>query len=158
MVVGLLALLACNLLFAEKYEYPKNKGLITINIPDSWVVTYNEGIMKTHTAEEEIYMDFESVDVNNVTEVMEAAFKYVETNGVKVDPESVKTTESKLNGMDVVEFAALDKDKDGACEICIGLLIVSDTKGVVYTYWGSTKHEKKFAKQISGIINSIKKK
>jgi hypothetical protein len=106
-----------------------------------------------------IYIAVEAADISSSDDVSSAmieSLKYLTKKGVTVDCDSVKQTNAKANGMDVVDVSWQGKDSDGACEVSLSIVVVTAKKGLLLTYWGSPEGKKKYDKDLQAIAESIK--
>ena len=81
--------------------------------------------------------------------------KFFAESGVKIDPKTQRKTEAKINGLDVIDIGWDGVDKDGPTKVSLSVVILSDTKIGLLSYWGSPAGEKKYAAQLKSIADSI---
>ncbi len=87
---------------------------------------------------------------------IEEAVKYLSGQGVTVDEKSMKQSEGKLNGMEVVEVDWKGKDKEGDAEISLSVVEVTKDKALLIVYWASPEGTKKHIKALGEIASSVK--
>lgn len=141
--------------FAETHKVPEEKPVATVSIPDDWKTNaFDDGVEAT-SEDGEVYLAIEKANAKGVSDSMDEALKYLKDKGVKVDTETMKQSEGKLAGMDVVDIDFKGKDDDGDANISLMIISVSSDKGLLLTYWASPEGEKKHQSELNEITQSI---
>jgi len=141
---------------AGEYKFPKNKPLATITTPSGWKVEEEDDSLDVTSKDDEIYINIEPTDTESVEGAIQESMGYLKKNKVKLDTASMKKTEGKLNGMDVVDLSFDGTDADGACKVSITILAVTKDKGLIVLYWASPEGEKKHRKEIDELVHGVK--
>ncbi len=143
------------LLQAKTFKIPKDKPIATITFPDAWDASYvDEGVEGT-SADEEIYVYIEDNDASTIEGAVKEMFAYLAKKKVTVKPDTLKKTEAKMNGMDVVDLAYDGEDADGPTHISLTILGITNKKGLLMLYWANPAKEKKHQEELNGILQSI---
>jgi hypothetical protein len=144
---------------AGDFKLPDDSPVASFTIPASWSPSeYEDGVEAT-SDDGSIYIAVEAADISSSDDVSSAmieSLKYLTKKGVTVNSDSVKQTNAKVNGMNVVDVSWQGKDSDGACEVSLSIVVVTAKKGLLLTYWGSPEGKKKYDKDLQAIAESIK--
>lgn len=154
---ALLSLALCAPAFAGTYKLPDKKPVVSVTLPDSWKTDEIDNGVESVSDDEEVYMAIESTSEKNVQKAMEESIQYLKKKGVVVEQDTMKQETMKMNDMDVVDISWDGKDEDGECKISLTVVGVSDTQGLLLTYWASPEGEKKHQSELNDIAKSIKK-
>ena len=141
---------------AGTFKLPKEDPIASMTFPKSWKVDLNDETLDASSNDNEIYINVETTDSGSIEGAMEESFGYLKKNKVKVDKDSLKKTETKINGMDVLDLSYDGTDADGVCKISLTIVSVTKEKGLLVLYWASPEGEKKHQKELDSIITSIK--
>jgi len=144
---------------AGDFKLPDDNPVASFTIPASWGPSEYEDGVEAILDDGSIYIAVEAADISSSKDVSSAmieSLKYLTKKGVTVNSDSVKQTEAKLNGMDVVDIKWEGKDSDGECEVSLAIVVVTAKKGLLLTYWGSPEAKKKYDKDLQAIAESIK--
>ena len=142
---------------AKEYKLPEEGPVVAFSFPEKWEANEYEGGIEATSGDGEVYIAIESVDAEGVEKSMDAAMKYLTEKGVKAKPDTVKQTEGKLDGMDVIDLSLDGTDEDGACKVTIMIIAATEKKGVLLMYWASPEGEKKNQPDLDKITKSFKK-
>jgi hypothetical protein len=154
---ALLALfLAPSLAIAGTFPAPAENPIATVSIPDNWGPNAYEGGVEGTSADGKLYVAFESIDAADVKTATEEGLKYFIKNGVTIDPDSLKTKDTKINDLAAFDLSFTGKDKDGPADISL-TLVQTNAKGkfLLLYYWGSSEGEKVNGADLKGISDSI---
>ncbi len=88
--------------------------------------------------------------------IIDDAAKFLDDQGIKIDTNTQKYSEDKLNGKDIVYISWSGTDKDGPASVGLAVLILDEKTVLVLTYWGTQGEEDKHMPEIGKILNSIK--
>jgi hypothetical protein len=156
-LLALLALfLAPSLAIAGTFPVPAENPIATVSIPDNWGPNAYEGGVEGTSADGKLYVAFESIDAADVKTATEEGLKYFIKNGVTIDPDSLKTKDTKINDLAAFDLSFTGKDKDGPADISL-TLVQTNAKGkfLLLYYWGSSEGEKVNGADLKGISDSI---
>jgi hypothetical protein len=142
--------------FAATLLFPDGDPVAQITIPDSWEPEDTDYGIQANSDDDAIYIAIDVADDKTTEKVITDAFKFLENNGVTVEEATQKQSEETLNGMKMINFDWSGKDKDGDVSIGISLVAPKAGKLLVITYWGTKGEQEKHAKDLMGIITSLK--
>ena len=140
---------------AKPFELPDVKPIVTIDLPNAWSPEEIEKGAQATSPDASIYVAFEVQNLKNLEAAIVEGVKFLAESGVKIDPKSQKKTESKANGFDVIDLAWDGVDKDGPTKVSLSIIVLSETKVGMLSYWGSPAGERKYATQLKAIADSI---
>lgn len=140
----------------KTFKLPDEESFASITIPDDWKSKEIDSGVEAQSADDEVYFYVEATDAQGVEKQIEEAVKYLQGQGVTVDEKSMKQSEGKINGMEVMEVDWKGKDKDGATEISLSIVVVTKEKGLLIVYWASPEGTKKHTKALGEIASSVK--
>ena len=143
-------------LFAEDYKIPKKDSVFSISFPEKWTVTHGDESVDAVTSDNAIQLYAQTDDAETLEESVTWAIDYLTKAGVKIDAESQKDNEGKINGMKVGGLNWDGTDEDGACRVSLSFIQLNEEKVITLLYWGSSAAEKEHAKELEGILNSMK--
>lgn len=142
--------------FAKTFNIPDEDSFASITIPDDWKSKEIDSGVESQSPDGEVYFAVEGTDAKGLEKAIEEAVEYLKGQGVTVDLKTQKQSESKINGMDVIEIDWKGTDKEGAAEISLSVVAVSSDKALLITYWASPEGTKKHIKTLGEIANSVK--
>jgi hypothetical protein len=140
---------------AKPFELPDTKPIVTIDLPNAWSPEEIEKGAQATSPDTSIYVAFEVQNLKNLENAIVEGVKFFAESGVKIDPKSQKKSEAKINGFDVVDLGWDGVDKDGPTKVSLSIIVLSETKVGMLSYWGSPAGETKYAAQLKAIANSI---
>lgn len=140
---------------AKPFELPDSKPIVTIDLPNAWSPEEIEKGAQATSPDTSIYVAFEVQNLKNLESAITEGVKFFAESGVKIDPKSQKKTEAKINGFDVIDLGWDGVDKDGPTKVSLSIVVLSETKVGMLSYWGSPAGEKKYAAQLKAIADSI---
>ncbi|WP_367873782.1 hypothetical protein [Luteolibacter sp. Populi] len=143
-------------LFAEDYKIPKKDSVFSISFPEKWTVTHGDESVDAVTSDNAIQLYAQTDDADTLEESVTWAIDYLTKASVKIDADSQKDNEGKINGMKVGGLNWDGTDEDGACRVSLSFIELSDEKVITLLYWGSSAAEKEHAKELESILNSMK--
>jgi hypothetical protein len=141
---------------AKSFAVPPKNPIATVVLPDDWDADEIDTGVEVTSEDGDVYIAFETVKTANVKSAVEEAIGYLLKKGVKLDGDSMKQKDIKINGMDGFEIDWDGKDKDGDTKISLTLLAPSKDRMVMLTYWASPEGEKKNMDALMKIEKSIK--
>ena len=152
-----LALLAApTLAFAKSYTIPDPNPVAVITMPDDWETTVIAKGIESESDDEEVYVAVEVAELKDAKEALAGAVAYLLEKKVKIDESSMQQVPFSNNGLEGIEVRWNGTDEDGPTQVSVTLVKVSDTKGLVLTYWSSPEGEKDNLKDLQSIIGSLK--
>jgi len=157
LLTTVLALGLPNLAFAATYKLPDEAPVATVTIPDAWSSKAIDNGVDATSDDGTVYVAIEVTAGKDVKDATVEAIKFLAKNGVTIDETTAKQSDGKINGMDGAEIAWTGKDKDGPTNVSLSFIAVSDDKLLLLTYWASPDGEKKNAKELGAILQSIVK-
>jgi hypothetical protein len=150
------AVLLPNLAAAKTFPIPADDPIATVNIPDSWNPEPYEGGVEATSQDNKIYVAIEQVAADDVKSATEEGIKFFIKNGVEIDPNSMKTKQTKINNLDAFDLTFTGKDKDGPANISLTLVATNASgKFLLLYYWGSPEGEKANGPDLKTISDSI---
>ncbi|WP_199228329.1 hypothetical protein [Caulobacter sp. D4A] len=154
------AVLATTLLsspsFAATLLFPSDDPVAQITIPDAWNPEETDSGIEANSDDDAIYLSIDVATAETTDKVIEDVFKFLDENGVTVDPATQKQSEDTFNGMKMTNFDWSGKDKDGAVSIGVSLVAPKSDKLLVITYWGTKGEQEKHGAELLALINSLK--
>jgi hypothetical protein len=152
----LLALVAMPLIGQEEYVYPSDKPLVSMTFPSNWKVSTEEQLLHAMPPDESVYLGLwfvhEAAELDAALEEVDNLTK--ELLGSLTLGETKKAT---LNGMPVeyIEGEGVSKEGD---KVMVDVALFNPQQGTVgiAIYFGTVEADKKWDKQLTEIINSIK--
>lgn len=143
-------------LCAETFKIPKDKPIATITFPEKWDASYADDGVEGTSDDEEVYVYIEDNDASSIEAAIKETFAYLKKKKVSVKAESMKKTEAKMNGMDIVDLAFDGEDEDGPTHISLTIFGITQTKGLLMLYWATPEKEKEHQQELTAILQSIK--
>jgi hypothetical protein len=148
--------LAPSLALADTFPVPAENPVATVSIPDKWESSAYDGGIESTSPDGAIYVALEMVAAKDVKTATEEGVEWFAKQGVEIDPGSLKTKETKINGLDAFDMQFTGKDKDGAAEISLTLVATNaEGKFLMLYFWGSDAGEKANASDLKAIGASI---
>lgn len=142
-------------LHAKTFELPDGKPIVTIDMPNAWSPEEIDKGAQATSPDTAIYVAFEISNLKNTDKAILDGVKFFAESGVKIDPKTQKKTEARINGLDVIDIGWDGVDKDGPTKVSLSVIVLSETKIGLLSYWGSPAGEKKYAAQLKSIADSI---
>jgi opacity protein-like surface antigen len=142
--------------FAETLQFPSEKPIAEITIPDSWEPEETETGIQATSPDSAIYLSIDVANEKTTDKVIDDAVAFLEENGVKIDASTQKQSEDKVNGMEMSNFDWDGKDADGDANIGLSLVSPQPGKLLIITYWGTKGEQEKHAEALVKLIGSLK--
>ena len=155
LVAGFLAAFPA-LLAAKSYTIPDPNPVAVVTIPDDWDTTEIAKGIEADSEDEEVYIAIEVTEMNNVAKTIEETIVWLKNKDVVIDAATQQQSEITVNGIPGFMVKWSGKDKDGPANVSLTILVLSETKGLLLTYWASPDGEKDNLKALKGIADSIK--
>ena len=154
-VTALTLSLMASLASAKPFELPDSKPIVTITLPDAWDPEEIPKGVQANSPDTGIYVSFELGETKNTDKVVLEGVKFLAESGVKIDPDSEKRGEGKVNGIDMITIDWTGVYDGKVAKVSLSIAILSPTKIGLLTYWGSPAAEKKYGAQLDSILKSI---
>ena len=142
--------------FAGEVQIPSNRPVIAVTVPDDWDTNETDTGMEINSADGSVYLAVDIASPQKTTDMIDAAAKFLDSQGVTIDEKTQKYTEDKLNGKDIIYIEWAGKDKDGPASVGLAALILNEKTVAVLTYWGTPGQEDKNSATVGKILASIK--
>jgi hypothetical protein len=152
----LLALALLTPSYGKTFKVPDEESIASITIPDDWKSKEIDSGVESQSADGEVYFYVEATDAKGIDKSIVEAVEYLSGQGVTVDDKTMKQSEGKLNGMDVIEVDWKGSDKEGPAEISLSVVAVGADKALLVVYWATPEGTKKHIKTLGEIANSVK--
>lgn len=141
---------------AEDYRLPKKNSLFSISFPEKWSVTHEDESVDAVTEDNTIQLNAQTDDAETLEESISESIDYLTEAGVKIKEDSKKENDGEINGMKVGGVNWDATDEDGACRVSLSFIDIGGGKVITLLYWGSIEAEKEHAKELEGILGSMK--
>lgn len=150
------ALFLSSAAYAGELQLPSNRPVIAVTVPDGWDTNETDTGTEINSADGSVYLAIDIASPQKTSDMIDAAAKFLDSQGVTIDEKTQKYTEDKLNGKDIIYIEWAGKDKDGPASIGLAALILNEKTVAVLTYWGTPGQEDKNAAAVGKILASIK--
>lgn len=141
---------------AKSYTIPDPNPVAVITMPDDWETTVIPKGIEADSEDEEVYIAIEATDWKDAAQVITESIVWLKGKGVEIDKATEERKSFTHNGMEGTEVRWDGKDEDGPTKVSLTLLRLSETKGLVLTYWASPDGEKANLKALMDIASSLK--
>jgi len=135
-------------------EYNDGDSGLSVTIPDTWKVSSEGNVLEAKTTDEAIGLVFESVKAEDVEKAIGDAVKEIEKELGTLT--TVSTSETELNGLKAYIEDCTATVKDVKISVSVMLLMTPDKKFVLLYYFGGEEAEKKYEKELTEIVQSLK--
>ena len=143
--------------FAGEMVFPSDAPVASATFPDDWQPQETDTGIDVTSPDDAIYFAIDVTEPADINKTMHEAQVYLKSKGVALDLSSAKQTNGPLNGRQLISIELDGTDEDGPVTITIGILMLSDAKTLVLTYWGTkdTQDNGSFQTVVT-IVKSIK--
>ncbi len=141
---------------AKSYTIPNPDPVAVVTMPDDWETTEIAKGIESNSDDNEVYVAVEVTELKDVAQAIADSIVWLKSKEVEIDRATQKQSTITINGMTGVEVKWDGKDADGAAHVSLTVLQVTETRGLLLTYWASPEGEKDNLKHLMGIINSLK--
>jgi hypothetical protein len=155
LVAGLLAAFPA-LAAAKSYTIPDPNPVAVVTLPDDWDTKEIAKGIEADSEDEEVYIAVEVTEMSNVAKTIEESILWLKSKDVVIDPATQQQSEVNINGIPGFMVKWSGKDNDGPTNVSLTILVLSETKGLLLTYWASPDGEKDNLKALKAIAESIK--
>ncbi len=142
--------------FAKSYLVPDKAPVAVVTIPDDWEATEIAQGVEAVSEDETIYLAFEVTELKDVSTAIAEAIVWLKSKDVEIDRSTQEQKPFEINGLSGVQVKWEGKDEDGPTQISLTVLPVTDSRGVILTYWGSAEGAKANMADLNTIITSLK--
>ncbi|MCD2175315.1 histidine kinase [Rhizobium sp. C4] len=150
------ALLFVTAAHAKQWDIPSNRPVATLNMPSGWKTSETATGIEGTSEDDAVYFSVDLASPKKMDGIIDDAAKFLDDQGIKIDTNTQKYSEDKLNGKDIVYISWSGTDKDGPASIGLAVLILDEKTVLVLTYWGTQGEEDKHMPEIGKILDSIK--
>jgi hypothetical protein len=140
---------------AKVFELPDEKPAITVTLPDAWSPEEIDKGAQATSPDSSIYVALEIEKAKDTQKAVADALIWLKKKGVKFDQSSQRKKEGEINGLPVVHIEFDGRDDDGPTLVTLSVFVLSGDRIGILTYWGSPEGQKKYDRQLTGIINSL---
>jgi hypothetical protein len=149
-------LIAPGLAAAKTFPIPDEDPVATVSIPDKWDSSPYEGGIESTSPDGKVYIALESVLAKDVKTATEEGIEWFAKQGVDIDPNSMKTRDTKIGGLPAFDLQFTGKDKDGPAGISLTLVGTNaEGKFLMLYFWGSPAGVEANAPALKAIGDSI---
>ena len=132
-----LALLASPAL-AKTYPIPAEDPIATVTFPDKWTLNDYDGGAEATSPDGAVYIAAESVAAADIKKAVEDGVEFFSKQGVDIDPKSIQTKDTTVNGLKGFDLQMGGKDASGPTNVGMTLLQTNaEGKYLILYYWGS---------------------
>ncbi len=155
LMAGLL-LLCPAIASAKSYTIPDPNPIAVVTMPDDWETTVIPKGIEADSEDEEVYVAIEVAELKKIDKAIEETIVWLQGKGVVVDVATQQQGEVTINGIPGFQVRWSGKDDDGPANVSLTMLVLSETKGLILTYWASPEGEKDNLKALASILDSLK--
>lgn len=142
---------------AETLQFPSDKPIAEITIPDSWEPKETDTGIDATSSDAAIYFSIDIANVSTIDQTVSDAIDFLRRNGVTIDAASKQDfPDTEVNGMKMGNLAWSGTDEDGPVHVQLGFVQPTEKQMLVITYWGSSGDEDKHSDAVIAIIKSLK--
>ncbi len=141
---------------AKSYTIPDPNPVAVITIPDDWEATEIAKGVEAQSDDDAVYVAIEVTELKDAAQAISEAVIWLKSKDVVIDESTQVKEPFSVNGLDGVQVKWNGKDEDGPTHVSLTLLQVTDTKGLILTYWASPAGEKDNLPALVAMINSLR--
>ena len=141
---------------AKSYTIPDPGAIAVVTLPDDWDTTEIAKGVESKSDDETVYVAVEVTELKDVSKAIADSIVWLKSQDVEIDRSTQKQGDITINGMTGVQVKWDGKDEDGPTHVSLTVLPVTDSKGLILTYWASPEGEKDNLKALGTIIDSLK--
>ncbi len=142
--------------YSKSYLVPEKAPVAVVTIPDDWEVSEIAQGVEAVSEDESVYVAFEVTELKDVSTAIADAVVWLKSKDVVIDRSTQEQKPFEINGLSGIQLKWEGKDDDGPTQVSLTVLPVTDTRGVILTYWGSPEGAKANIKDLTSIITSLK--
>lgn len=155
LVAGFLALMP-SFAAAKTHSIPDPNPIAVVTIPDDWEVTSTAKGIEVDSEDEEVYVAVEVTEMSSVAKTVTDTIAWLQSKNVVIDPATQQQQQIKVNDIPGFMIKWSGKDDDGPTNVSLTIMVLSETKGLLLTYWATPQGEKDNLEALKGIINSLR--
>jgi hypothetical protein len=141
---------------AATFPIPDENPVATVSLPEKWESSPYDGGIESTSPDGKIYVAMEVVAAKDVKSATEEGLEFFAKQGVEINPESLKTKDTKINGLSAFDLQFTGKDKDGPAKVSLTLVATNaEGKFLMLYYWGSEAGEQANGADLQAISDSI---
>ena len=141
---------------AKTYSVPDPNPVAVVTIPDDWTATELPKGVEGLSEDETVYVAIEVLDLDDTSKVVADTIVWLKSKDVIIDAATQEKKDVEVNGLTGIQVKWEGKDEDGPTQVSLTILVLSDKKGLVLTYWASPEGAKENAVDLNTIITSLK--
>lgn len=141
---------------AKEFKLPEKESIFSVKFPDSWKVTQEDDSIEAFSGDEAIAIWLQTDDATTIEDSIKANVDYLTEQGVKLDVKSRKETEGKHNGVPITTLSWKGTHEESECVVSLVLLFPTDHTAITMLYWATAEEVEKNAKDINGVLASMK--
>ena len=144
---------------AEIVKVPKDSPAITVNIPDKWEPEETDKGIVCESPDKEATIFFEVTSAKKLEALIDENIDWlVKDQEVEIDKSTQKSTDFEAGGMSWKALAYEGTSKEwGAANIILAFADAGKGKALMVTYWVTKKGEARHGKELTAILDSVKK-
>lgn len=154
-----LPLLALTTASAEVVKIPKGTPAVTVSIPDKWEPEDTDKGIVCESPDKEATIFFEVTSAKKLEALIDENIEWLTSDQkVEIDKATQKSAEFEAGGMSWKSLAWKGKSEEwGPANIILAFADAGKGKVLMVTYWVTEKGEAKHGKQLTTILDSVKK-
>lgn len=150
------ALLLAPAAHAEIWEFPSNRPLVSVDVPDGWTADESETGLDLNADDGSIYMGIDIAAPKKTEDVVGEAIAYLAGEGITIDETTEQQSEAQINGRDTFFISWSGEDQDGPASIGLAAMVMDEKTVLVFTYWGTKGDEDAHEDAIAHILDTIR--
>lgn len=154
--LALIVFASPNPVAAKSYTVPDKDPVAVVTIPDDWDVTEIAQGVEALSEDETVYVAFEVTALKDVSTAIADAIVWLKSKDVIIDRATQDQKPIEINGLSGIQVKWDGKDDDGPTQVSLTVFPVTETRGIILTYWGSADGAKANIKDLTTIITSLK--
>ncbi|MBV9656633.1 MAG: hypothetical protein JO295_00860 [Verrucomicrobia bacterium] len=143
---------------AKTIKIPEDSPVVSVSIPSDWEPdTTDEGV-ECESPDKEATIFFEVTTAKKIDELTKENIDWLKKQKVTVDQKTEKSNEFEAGGMKWSSVAWKGTSEEwGPANIILAYADCGSGKVLMVTYWVTEKGEAKHGKQLTEILDSVKK-
>ena len=123
---------------AETYAIPSDNPVATVSIPEKWEPKAYDGGVEATSPDGKVYFAVEMVAADEVKQAVGEGIAWFDKQGVELDADSMKTSETHEGDVASFGMTFTGKDKEGPTAISMTLVETNTPKKFLMLYfWGA---------------------
>ncbi|RYE32383.1 MAG: hypothetical protein EOP23_12470 [Hyphomicrobiales bacterium] len=154
LVAGLLLLPA--VVSAKTFSVPDPNPIAVVTLPNDWDTLEIDGGLESTSKDQAVYIAVEVTELKDASKTIAETVAWMKKKKIVVDEKSMEQSAVVINGLDGYGVKWNANDEDGPTRVALTLLQVTDTKGLVLTFWASPAAQEKYGKDLASIRDSLR--